>query len=248
MGRRGRETSTAAVRPKSSRRKGRSDTIEHVARRPVQERSRQRFELILAAVEELLQTANIEDISFYDIARRAGISPASIHYLFPTMTALRIELGKRHLQISTDDVIDAHRVLARMRNPSWQDWLHEMGRRARDQANSKRHIAESWLAPMAHRDSRLAAIEQNNKIGRSLHESLREVFVVPEIPGLEHKFALAAEIADAIWSRAYVLHGHIDDDSFEESIRIQIAYLRTVLPETLPLARDIGGADAGTAP
>jgi AcrR family transcriptional regulator len=225
-------------------RKSRSNTVDHTARRPLQDRSMQRFQAILAATEALLQTADIENISFYDIAREAKISPASVNYLFPTMAALRIELSKRHLRLSTENVLDAHRALARMRNPSWQDWLHFMGRKSREHFNSNRPVSEVVLGPLLHRESRRAQMQGNDEVGRSLLEGFRQVFIVPEIPGLAHKFALMAEIADALWSRAYTAFGRIDDESFEETVRIQIAYLRTVLPETLPLVREAKNQDA----
>lgn len=69
------------VRRKASQRKGRTETLEHRARRPLQKRSLDRFNSILEATEVLLETANIEDISFYDIARQADLPPASVHYL-----------------------------------------------------------------------------------------------------------------------------------------------------------------------
>jgi hypothetical protein len=45
------------------------------------------------------------------------------------------------------------------------------------------------------------------------------------------------DLIDGLWSAAYVRHGRIDDDTVEESLRLRIAYLRTILPEVLPLAR-----------
>jgi len=231
---------SAGVRPKASQRKGRSEKIEHVARKPVQERSRQRFERILDAMERLLQTSDIENISLYDVAREAGLPPASIHYLFPSIAALQIELGNRLLETSTADVLDAQKAMARLRNPSWQDWLRAMGRRACDHFNRSRPSSEIVLAPMLHRESKRAAIAMNDRIGVSMLEGLKEVFVVPEVPGLAHRIALAADIADVLWSRSYIFNGRIDEETFEESIRLQIAYLRTVLPETLPLRRDAG--------
>ncbi|HEY2032188.1 MAG TPA: TetR/AcrR family transcriptional regulator [Rhizomicrobium sp.] len=225
-------------------RKGRSDVIDHKARHPTQERSQRRFDTILAATEELLQTANIEDISFYDIARKARISPASVHYLFPTMAAVRIEISKLYNQQSSGGVVEAQRQLAKMRNATWQEWIRIVAEKTRSHFNANRHICEVLLGPLLHRESRLANMRANDVIGRSLLENLRSVFLVPDIPGLEQKFVIISEIVDALWSRAYLLNGWIDDEAFEETVRVQIAYLRSVLPESLPLVR----ADAQIAP
>ncbi len=196
----------------------------------------ERFEKIVQAAEDLLQTANIEDISFYDIARQAQISPPSIAYLFPTMAALRTELSRRYLVIGTKDVVQVHQALAQVRNPSWRQWVYEMGVRARDYYNDHRHVSEVVLGPMLHRETRRASFEENKKVAHSLLESFKQVFIVPEIPGLTEKFAVSIEIVEALWGRSYILNGTIDDDSFEESMRIQFGYLRSILPETLAVA------------
>jgi len=52
----------------------------------------------------------------------------------------------------------------------------------------------------------------------------------------EPNFDALVEIADSIMSRSYILSGYVSDESTEELIRMQIAYLRNFLPETLLLA------------
>ena len=226
------------IRPKSSLRKGRSDNIDHVARQPLQARSAERFEKILTAAEELLQKSNIEDISFYDIARQAKISPASVNYLFPTSAALRIELNRRYLPISTEFAIESQSTLVKFRNPSWQHWLYEMGSQVRQHYNANRHISETILGPALHRETQREAIDQNRRVAETLVASLRKVFILPEIPGLVEDFAYAIDVVDALFGRSYVKKGTIDDQTFDKAIRMQIAYLRTILPETLSLLPD----------
>jgi len=224
------------VRRKASMRKGRTEQVEHTARKPTQQRSINRFELILKAAEDLLQENNIEDISFYDVAAKANISPASVNYLFPTMSSLCIELSKRYLRVSTEDVLEAQRVLIKQRNPSWQSWFREMGLRVQAHYNVNRHISEVVLGPALNRESRRAAISGNTEIAQELVAGLNKVFLIPEIPGLLLRFCYAVEIADSIMSRSYILSGYVSDESTEELIRMQIAYLRNFLPETLLLA------------
>ena len=195
----------------------------------------QRFESILQATEELLKTANLEDISFYDIARQADISPASVNYLFPTMAALRIELTKKYARLHADALIEVQRAMARMRNPSWQDWMRVLAKRAQEEYNANRPLSEVVLGPVLHRDSRRAQLEENIRLAHAMMESFTQVFVVPSIPGLEERFAMMYDMIDGLWSSAYIKYGRVDDLSVEEGMRMRIAYLRTVLPETLPL-------------
>jgi AcrR family transcriptional regulator len=232
------QRTSTVVRPKASARKSRSTLTEHLPRKPLQDRSLQRIERILAATEQLLEAANLEDISFYDIARRADISPSSINYFFPTMAALRIELTKKYVRQSGKGVIEAHRVLARMRKPSWQEWLRIITKQAQQAFNDNRPMSEGVLGPVLHRESRRAQIEENKRIAQAMLESFAQVFVMPDVPTLEHEFAMMLEISDALWSSAYIAHGRIDDLTLEETMRLAIAQLRTVLPEVLPL---VGG-------
>lgn len=222
------------IRPKASQRKGRTETVEHAARRPSQKRSIERFNAILEATEQLLQTAKIEDISFYDIARRADLPPASVHYLFPTMASVRIELSRLYNKQASDVVLRMDKALRMNPSATWQEWMRKMASDTRDHYNANRHICEVLLGPILHRESRLANMEANDAVGGALLENLRTVFIVPEIPHLTRYFVCLCEIVDALWSRSYLQYGTIDDESFEESVAVQIAYLRSILPETLP--------------
>lgn len=226
------------ARAKSSLRKGRSANVQHVARRPRQDRSQQRFDQILDATEELLEEMNIEDISAYDVGRKAKMAASSITYLFPTMAALRIELNRRYSRITTDNVMAAHRNLARHRNPNWQHWLQAMGRSYMNDCNSHRYFAEVVLGPWINRDSKRFALQMNGEIAQSFVASLSEVFIVPEIPDLEWHIGLSIEVVDAVFCSAYMATGRIDEDAFEEAMKMQAAYLRLYLPEKMYL-RDI---------
>lgn len=227
--------SSKPVRPKASKRKARSDSVDHKARPPRQERSQRRFDAILDATRELLKESNIEDLSFNDIAQKAGVSPPSVHYIFPSMSALLAELIKRfHIQYSEEfrqmeSRIDATDIR------SWQDWVRSMAQSNRNYFNAHRDIAEMALGPIMNRASRHAIIAVNASFSHSIISTMNNIFVMPEVPDLHRKMTLALEVFDALWGRAYLERGHIDDESFEESVNIVIAYLRTILPETLAL-------------
>lgn len=224
------------VRPKASMRKSRSAVAERTARQPLQDRSMQRFERIIAATEQLLETANLEDISFYDIARQADISPASVNYLFPTMAALRTELTRRYSRQHADGLIAHHRVITRTRNLTWQEWVRLISNRAQEEFNENRAMSEAVLGPVLHRDSRRAQLEENLRLAHAMVELFTQIFVVPPIPELEQRFVMLYDMFDGLWSAAYVRHGRIDDFTVEETTRLRVAYLRTILPETLALA------------
>lgn len=228
-----------AVRPKSSKRKARSTNVESKARKPLQARSLQRFELIISTLEAMLQTSRFEDISFYDIAERAGVSPASISYFFPTMTALRIELIQRYFRASAEfHAIQGARDEDLDPDAGWQDNFRTRSRRYRDYLHANRHIAQISLGPMMDIEVSRVSAEENDTLAVEVCEFLAKRYVMPEIPGLEKVIVVALTCTDAIWARSFAVNGEVTDEAFDASMSVAMAYLRTVLPERMALRRD----------
>ncbi|MGD9863158.1 MAG: TetR/AcrR family transcriptional regulator [Pseudodonghicola sp.] len=241
----------AAVRPKASKRKSRSPSVEHQARQPVQSRSLARFELILRTFDEMLMTSSIEDISFYDIAERAEVSPASISYLFPTMGALRVEALRRQLS----HIAKLHEA-RRVQNGGSQRITWQEGARAnleyyRDYLHANRNVAEILMGPIPNQEIRRACIEENDKLAQTRVAEFEKRYILPPLPGLKQAFSYCHECVDTLWARSYAQEARITDEIFEATYRLEIAYLRTLLPEILTWREDVEGealdGDVGAA-
>lgn len=215
-----------------------------IRRPPSQDRSRRRFEAVLSAAEELLATSNFEDISFNDIALKAGISTASVHYLFSGMAAVQLELRKRFDARISRVLVDFQDRLALMQVPTWQEWVRVEAGEARAYYNANRVAAEVLLGPLLDRRNRGPNDQGNALMGASHLEHLRRLFDVPNTPGLEEKFANNCELLEMFWAGSYLSRGFIDDFTFEESMRASIGYLRNFLAETLPMKVDEARARA----
>jgi AcrR family transcriptional regulator len=200
---------------------------------PVQDRSRRRNEQILEAVARLLETVNIEDLSHSDIALAAGVSKPSVHYHFPTIAAIQLELGRRY-DAEVSVFLDGLREKRKRRVETWQDMVRDGTRAARDWFNAHRPACETLLGPSLSRENRLAGITYNSQVGSSVLKAIREVFAVPDQAHLEEVFSYNGEIIDLFWSRSYLTLGTIDDKALEESLRGSLGYLRNFLPEYLP--------------
>lgn len=225
------------VREKASKRKSRTGVVSRVARTPTQERSRRRYQAILAATEKLLESADIENISLYDIAGQADLAPASVHYLFNTVAAVHVALNAQYNEQITQKVMASVQSMASEANPSWQNWTRSIMAAAAQELNEYRPRSEIMLGPTLHRASRRANWEMNQVIAVSIKNVLGEVFVVPDIPKLERYYAYATEIGESLWAASYAEHGQINSETFEESVRAVISYLRCFLPEFLPQRR-----------
>ncbi len=68
-----------------------------LARKPLQARSRKRFEAILAEAERLLESEGLQGFSIPSIAENLGFNRRTIYALFPTPYAVLNELTRRHV-------------------------------------------------------------------------------------------------------------------------------------------------------
>ncbi|HVJ52903.1 MAG TPA: TetR/AcrR family transcriptional regulator [Aliidongia sp.] len=73
---------------------------------PLQERSRQTYEAILAAAGQLLAEVGIEQLSTNLVCKRAGLSPPALYRYFPNKYALLKELGVRLMNLQDDAVFE----------------------------------------------------------------------------------------------------------------------------------------------
>jgi hypothetical protein len=96
-------------------------------------------------------------------------------------------------------------------------------------------MSEIMLGPTLHRESRRTSVAMNYTFGSAALVMMQDVFVMPDIPDLAKYYAFSSGIAEALWGNAYAQCGRIDDETFEESVRATVAYLRCFLPETLRL-------------
>ncbi|WP_456021836.1 TetR/AcrR family transcriptional regulator [Pseudomonas protegens] len=227
------------VREKASHRKGRTTEVVRSARVPTQERSKKRYQAILDATLEILQSANIEDISLHDIGRVTGLPAPSVHYLFNTVTAIFIELNKIFNEQLTKNIIASSQNLEIHQLGSWQDLVRSSLTIARNELNSNRAMSEIMLGPIMHRSMRVKNLETNRYHGAASLELLEQYFSVPAIPNMATYLMFSAELVDGLWCGAYARYGAIDDETFAESVRANLAYLRCYFPETMVVRRDM---------
>jgi AcrR family transcriptional regulator len=72
--------------------------------RPIQLRSRQTFERVLAAAGDLLAEVGIEQFSTNQVCKRANVTPPALYRYFPNKYALLRELARRLMEIQDNEV------------------------------------------------------------------------------------------------------------------------------------------------
>ena|SRR5690606_10403075 len=76
----------------------RHSIIVEQRRTPVQERSKDRVSLILSVAAEVISEVGVEGAKTSEIARRAGISLASLYRYFPNKSAIVKAIAEQHIE------------------------------------------------------------------------------------------------------------------------------------------------------
>ncbi len=209
-------------------------------RTPRQERGRARYEALLDAAEALLAEAEIAEIGFYEIVKRAGMPAASAYHFFPAKSAIFMALAERYF---------AHFIARAARGPSrahprWQDFLGEEHDAAVAYYNSHKGAMKLILGAQPFLELQLADSAANSAVSAQMLERFRAAYAVPPVEGIDNKFLIAVAIADGIWRASFTRFGRIVPSYADEARRALVAYFRTFLPEHLGLRRDAAAASA----
>ena len=195
-----------------------------VRHRPVQERGRVRFDVILSAARELLAKGGLEGFTIEDVAARAEIPVGSVYQLFPDNFAIVAELDSRDTEALIDDLMASS---SRLVGDDWQaetndlidlvaaHWVDDPTRRA------------VWLAMRSTAATRSLAAEHSRALVNTL---------LPMIQGLTEDQTLAEQVTICevvVEMSQSLLHFSVSDGepnpaTVRELKRMLRAYLRAV--------------------
>jgi AcrR family transcriptional regulator len=199
---------------------------------PTQQRSRERFEFILDCAEALLGEGNTDELSIYDVAKRADLQAQSIYRLFPSATAINYALAQRYLDMMSEQVESADFGHC----ATWQDRLVHSLEIFRDFYKSNPLALELILGSEISKDVRAADRTNITRLANNAIRSLESHYTGLKLP--IQQFEITIDIVDAIWSQSYYSHKEITPFYFIESIRASISYMELYLPRHFPSSDD----------
>lgn len=189
-----------------------------------------RYASLLSAVEALLQEGSPEDIGLYQIAERAGASPASVYHFFPTKEAAFLALAQRHLdafaQLGREPIAVAHLG-------SWQDLVAWDLRKGVAYYNANPSASKLFLGGFGSLETRQADRQYVERAAKAAYRRLNLYFHMPYLRDAVEKCHISIQIIDAILSSSYIKHGEVTDYYYDEALAACVAYCRTFLPERL---------------
>jgi AcrR family transcriptional regulator len=195
------------------------------------QRGRERRQLLLEAAYDLLCERDIEEVTFRDIAARAGVPEGSAYHFYANryvlFTALASELSELF--------VTAHqrRVPARQRR-NWRGlagYLVEVGARVYAQNPPARQLLIGGKTPP---EVKQADRINDRAVGDVMHKVFALHFDIPDSDEIRAAFYYFIEITDLLFSLSVIEHGEITPEMLAEAKRAGIAYLATYLVDENP--------------
>jgi len=189
-------------------------------------RGRERRRLLLKATYELLCVRPIEDVSFRDIANKAGVPEGSAYHFF----ANRFDVFSALAKELSDQFIEAHRrKVPPSRRKSWQtlaEHLVDIGAKIYAKNPPARQLLIGGQTPP---EVKQADRINDRAVGNVMYEVFAEHFELPESDEMRNAFYYFIEITDLIFTLSLIEHGEITPAMLAEAKRAGIGYLGTYL-------------------
>ena len=206
-----------------------SESKRGSARQPQRQRGRERFEILLNALDSLLAEERVQNVGLYQIAERAGVPTASVYHFFPNKDAALLALAQVHHEALFE--------LSRQPLPSapatWQEMVKHKILISAEYHNKNRAALRLFLGANVLEEVKIADISQNIRLAEARSALFEYYFNMTSMPDWTRKLATYLSIVDGIFSLSYSQHECITDYYVSETQLAAIAYLRCYLPETL---------------
>jgi len=195
---------------------------KNTARIPVQQRSKVRFNKIMATAEEMMLEIGVDEVSPHKIAKRANIPPASIYQYFPTMGILFSTMAEIHF-IKAFDLFDG--ALEQADINSWQDLALIFVDGVYD-FYAKDKISEGlflgiYLAPGV----RELSTSRLTRFGVWYTEKFTYFYAKSALVLLPEKIAICIEVMKGVFLRCIGIHGKLQPSYKKEASTLVMAYL-----------------------
>ncbi len=195
-------------------------------KKPVATRApgRKRRKALLDAAYDLLCEKDIEDVSFRDIAKRAGVPEGSAYHFFANRFDVFSALGK----VLSEQFADAHaRPVAPSRRQTWQQLaghLVDVGAKVYAENPPARQLLIGGKTPP---EVKQADRINDRAVGDAMHRSFSRYFDIPDTDEMRAAFYYFIEITDLMFTLSIIESGEITETMLAEAKRAGVAYLET---------------------
>ena len=185
---------------------------------------RKRRQELLDAAYALLCDKEIEDISFRDIAQRAGVPEGSAYHFF----ANRFDVFSALAYALNAEFARAHqKPVPPSRRKTWHrlaEYMVDVGARIYAKNPPARQLFIGGKTPP---EVKQADRINDRDVGDAMHHSFARYFEIPDTDEMRDAFYYFIEITDLFFTLSIVEHGKITPAMLKEAKRAGVAYLET---------------------
>lgn len=178
----------------------------HIAKMPVQERGKLRFNRIVEVSEVLVLEFGIDNISHYSIAKAAGIPPSSVYQYFPSIAALFTVMAEKHYMAAffkTPEIIEGMEV------KSWRDLAPVIVESAYDFYTQDKISEILFLNVFMSAGVREYSVSRVTRLGLWYKKYFMLLYKKSDLVGLEEKLTICLELTKTLFVRSLNLYGEI---------------------------------------
>ncbi len=185
---------------------------------------RKRRQDLLKAAHDFLCEEEIENVSFRDIAKRAGVPEGSAYHFF----ANRFDIFAELATVLNDEFCQAHeKPVPAAKRKTWNDlaeYMVEIGARIYATSPPARQLFIGGKTPL---EVKQADGRNDRDVAAAMQRSFARYFEVPDTSAMRDAFYYFIEITDLMFSLSIVQHGKITPAMLREAKRAGVAYLAT---------------------
>lgn len=185
---------------------------------------RKRRQELLDAAYDLLCEEEIEDISFKDIAKRAGVPEGSAYHFF----ANRFDVFAELAYALNEKFVRAHEnPVPSSKRKKWNqlaEFMVDIGARIYARTPPARQLFIGGKTPF---EVKQADRKNDRDVADAMHRSFARYFDIPDTEEMRDAFYYFIEITDLMFTLSIIEHGKITLAMLKKAKRAGVAYLET---------------------
>jgi AcrR family transcriptional regulator len=185
---------------------------------------RKRRQELLDAAYDLLCEKEIEDVSFRDIAKRAGVPEGSAYHFFANrfdvFAELAFALNEEFARAHEKPVPPARRKTRH----ELAEYMVDIGARIYAETPPARQLFIGGKTPL---EVKQADRKNDRDVADAMHRSFARYFDIPDTDEMRDAFYYFIEITDLMFTLSIVEHGNISPAMLREAKRAGVAYLES---------------------
>lgn len=193
-----------------------------IAKIPIQERGKLRFNAIVTAAEELVIELGIDNVSTHKVAHKAQVPSASVYQYFPSMGALLGVIAEKHFMPAFDIIQE---LLDETEVRSWHALAEVVVDGAYEFYTRDKMCEILFLSTYNSPGIEDYAVSRLMRIVTWYVDNFNVLYKKTDLAPLSDKLSLCVQIVETIFRRSLIIHGGISEHYKQECKVIVNSYL-----------------------